>query len=258
MKRVRDEQHPRASTAATASNTDGQCVLPVNVLGFPFRTVCGPMVGASDLAFRLLCRRHGADLCYTEMIFASRFVDDPTYRMAKLQTCAADRPLVVQFAGNEPETLAAAAALATPHCDAIDLNLGCPLPQAAEGGFGAYLSAQPHWDRLCEIVRAIVRAVQDPMSLPEQVVAPEASQDRNPADTTQTPVEDARDPTQVTQDRSEIVADPHEAAGQASLREAAQIPVRRRRIIPVLCKIRLLESVALTIDLCLRLQVRPP
>ena len=97
------------------------------------------MVGCSDLAWRLLLRRHGADLCYTEMLYSERFVADLEYRARKLQTCADDAPLVVQFCGTDPETLAEAARLAAPHCAAVDLNLGCPLPQACESGFGAYL-----------------------------------------------------------------------------------------------------------------------
>ena len=80
-----------------------------------------------------LRRRHGADLCYTEMLFADRFVAEPEYRCPlatalaplltphshpltryrarKLRTCAEDAPLVVQFCGNDPATLAAAARL---------------------------------------------------------------------------------------------------------------------------------------------------
>ena len=95
-------------------------------LRFVCRHVVGPMVGASDLAFRLLCRRHGADACYTEMLFSRRLVDDPTYRERKLRSCAADRPLIVQLQGNDPGELAAAATVVASHvaCDALDLNLG--------------------------------------------------------------------------------------------------------------------------------------
>ena len=153
-KRAREEE------AGSPSASRQRAATPVT---FPMRTVCGPMVGASDLAFRLLCRRHGADVCYTEMLFAERFVEDASYRELKLQTCAADRPLVVQFCGREPHVLVAAAVLAAPSCDAIDLNLGCPLPQAAEGGFGAHLLAREHWERVSQIVSALASEVALPI-----------------------------------------------------------------------------------------------
>ena len=131
-----------------------RCLGGIEPLPFSCRAVVAPMVGCSDLAWRLLCRRvpapylavcarrhllpclcrrHGADLCYTEMLFADRFVAEPEYRCAlatalaplltphchpltryrarKLRTCAEDAPLVVQFCGNDPATLAAAARL---------------------------------------------------------------------------------------------------------------------------------------------------
>ena len=99
----------------------------------PHSRVLAPMVGGSELAFRLLCRRHGADLAYTPMMYSGRFATDAAYREAELQTCAADAPLVAHFCGNEPETLLAAARLAAPHCCAIDLNLGCPQRIAHSG-----------------------------------------------------------------------------------------------------------------------------
>jgi tRNA-dihydrouridine synthase 1 len=120
------------------------------------------MVGASDLAFRLLCRAHGADTCYTEMIFGARFMDDPLYRERMLQTCPQDRPLVVQFCTNEPSVLAGCAKLvheALPGPDvAVDLNLGCPLPQAKEQDFGAYLLRRSNWPNLATMVEQASRA----------------------------------------------------------------------------------------------------
>jgi tRNA-dihydrouridine synthase 1 len=135
------------------------------MLPFPCRLVMGPMVGASDLAFRMLCRRHGADACYTEMLFAERLVNDPSYRARKLDTCPADRPLVVQLQGSEPDSVAAAAraVVASCSCDAIDLNLGCPLPQAREGRFGAFLLDREHWSTVGAVVRSLVAAVALPI-----------------------------------------------------------------------------------------------
>lgn len=91
---------------------------------FPHKYILAPMVGASELAFRLLCRKYGAQAAYTPMMSAQKFAHDPSYRQEEFQTCAQDRPLVCHFAANTPEDFAAAARVAEPYCDAIDLNLG--------------------------------------------------------------------------------------------------------------------------------------
>ena len=74
-------------------------------------------------------------------------LDDEEYRETYFlsQVSSADRPLVVQFGGNDAPTLVAAALLAQPHCDAVDLNLGCPQKRACEGLYGAYLADREHW-----------------------------------------------------------------------------------------------------------------
>lgn len=78
------------------------------------------------------------------MIVASRFLRlNPQERLALIEPDPRDRPLIVQFASDDPETLLAAARLAEDYCDAVDLNLGCPQPQAVRDHYGSILMEEP-------------------------------------------------------------------------------------------------------------------
>lgn len=84
---------------------------------FDHRFCVAPMVGQSDLAFRVLCLRHGASVCWTEMFYSQRIVEDDAYLPGALQSCAEDRPLVVQVCGNDPAIMAAAAVRIEEYCN---------------------------------------------------------------------------------------------------------------------------------------------
>lgn len=130
-------------------------------LTFDHRYIMAPMVGASELAFRLLCRNYGAQLCYTPMMSAQDFAKDPAN--AGFQTTPQDRPLVCHFWANKPADLVAAAKRAAPLCDAIDLNLGCPQRTAYAGHFGSYLLDPKDRSLICDIIRATANAVDIPV-----------------------------------------------------------------------------------------------
>jgi tRNA-dihydrouridine synthase 1 len=121
-------------------------------LGAP-RLVVAPMVDQSELPFRMLCRKYGATLAYTPMFHAHNFATSAEYRRREFSTCAADRPLFVQFCGHDADTVLSAARHVEAHCDAVDLNLGCPQGIARKGFYGAFL--MEHWDVIHTILHTL-------------------------------------------------------------------------------------------------------
>jgi tRNA-dihydrouridine synthase 1 len=132
-------------------------------LQFDCKYILAPMVGASELAFRLLTRKYGAQLAYTPMMSSTSFARDEAYRKREFQTIPEDRPLVCHFSANNPEDFAKAAQLCEPYCDAIDLNLGCPQRTAYVSHFGSYLLGKEDRELVLSIVRAAVKAVSIPI-----------------------------------------------------------------------------------------------
>ena len=129
----------------------------------PHQLVLAPMVGGSELAFRLLARRHGAQLCYTPMMRCEDF-SRPGAGIALLERHAADAPVVAHFSGNDPAKLLAVAKKAEQCAGvvAIDLNLGCPQRSAHSGHFGAFLLDPPDRNLVLRIVSTLARSLRVP------------------------------------------------------------------------------------------------
>jgi hypothetical protein len=121
-----------------------------------------PMVDQSELAFRELCRRHGATLGYTPMIHARLFVESPKYRREIFSTSATDRPLLAQFCANDPDVLLEAATMIAPYCDGVDINFGCPQRIAKRGNYGAFL--MDDWKTVESLIRTLDESLPVPVT----------------------------------------------------------------------------------------------
>lgn len=127
-----------------------------------------PMDGITDLPFRILCRRLGADLVYSEFVHAEELLRGNPRMRRKLVFREEERPFGIQIYGADPAALAEAAQrLAEYAPDVIDINCGCWVRDVAGRGAGAGLLRDlPQLER---IVRAVVRAVRVPVTVKTRI-----------------------------------------------------------------------------------------
>ncbi len=123
-----------------------------------------PMEDVTDIGFRLLCRRFGAAMVYSEFVAADALVRGVNRSLEKLTVCDEERPVAIQVYGKEPAAVRDAAQLVVEraHPDVVDLNFGCPVKRVAGKGAGAGLLQDV--PRMLEITRAVVDAVPVPVT----------------------------------------------------------------------------------------------
>lgn len=131
----------------------------------PRPVLLAPMEDVTDIGFRLLCRRLGASMVYSEFVAADALVRMVSRSLDKLTVCDEERPVVIQIYGKDPVAVRDAAQIVEEraHPDIIDLNFGCPVKRVAGKGAGAgMLQNVP---LMLEITRAVVDAVKLPVTV---------------------------------------------------------------------------------------------
>lgn len=123
-----------------------------------------PMEDVTDAAFRLMCRRFGADLVYTEFLSADALIRQVAGTTRKLAIDPEERPVAIQIYGREVAPMVEAARIAeAAGPDLLDLNFGCPVKRVAGKGAGSGMLRCP--GLMLEIVREIVKAVKIPVTV---------------------------------------------------------------------------------------------
>lgn len=96
------------------------------------------MEDVSDPPFRALCKKHGADLMYTEFISSEGLIRDAAKSVQKLDIYEYERPVGIQIFGYDIESMKQAAQIIEKtNPDIIDINYGCPVKKVACKGAGA-------------------------------------------------------------------------------------------------------------------------
>ena len=123
-----------------------------------------PMEDVTDIGFRLLCKRFGAAMVYTEFVSAEALVRSVKSTISKLTISDDERPVGIQIYGRDvPQMVEAAQIVESAHPDVIDLNFGCPVKKVAGKGAGAGMLR--NIPLMLDITREVVRAVHTPVTV---------------------------------------------------------------------------------------------
>ena len=123
-----------------------------------------PMEDVTDIGFRLLCKRFGASMVYTEFVSAEALVRSIKSTVNKLTISNEERPVGIQIYGRDVVSMVEAAKIVEEaHPDLIDLNFGCPVKKVAGKGAGAGMLRNV--PLMLDITREVVRAVKTPVTV---------------------------------------------------------------------------------------------
>ena len=129
-----------------------------------FPLLLAPMEDVSDPPFRALCKKHGADLMYTEFISSEGLIRDAAKSVQKLDIYEYERPVGIQIFGHDIESMIQSTQIIEKtNPDIIDINFGCPVKKVTCKGAGAgMLQDIP---KLIKMTEAIVKATNLPVTV---------------------------------------------------------------------------------------------
>ncbi|MCF7872156.1 tRNA-dihydrouridine synthase family protein [Candidatus Woesearchaeota archaeon] len=128
-----------------------------------------PMEAVNCASFRILCKKRGAGLIFTDMIDADIFMEKVS-EIGELKTInqlinpqTEEKPLAIQLGGSNIETLKKTIQIIEPIAELIDYNIGCPLPYMLGKKGGCYLMKHP--DQLYKIIKELRPIIKKPLTI---------------------------------------------------------------------------------------------
>ncbi|MEQ9187537.1 MAG: tRNA dihydrouridine synthase DusB [Cryomorphaceae bacterium] len=129
-----------------------------------FPLLLAPMEDVSDPPFRALCKRHGADVMYTEFISSEGLIRDAAKSVQKLDIYEDERPIGIQIFGGEEEPMRESARIVEQtNPDILDINFGCPVKKVVCKDAGAGILRDI--PKMIRLTKAIVESTSLPVTV---------------------------------------------------------------------------------------------
>ncbi len=139
-------------------------MLKIGDLKLKSNIILAPMAGVTDLPFRMLCRRFGAELAFVEMINCRSISHKSRKTRHMLSTEKGDKPLGVQILGCEEKYIGKALEVLQPYrFDILDFNAACPAKKVVRRGEGAALLKEPK--KLNKLLKLVVKKSRIPVTV---------------------------------------------------------------------------------------------
>jgi tRNA-dihydrouridine synthase B len=129
-----------------------------------FPLLLAPMEDVSDPPFRALCKKHGADLMYTEFISSEGLIRDAIKSRQKLDIFDYEKPIGIQIFGGDEEAMAMSARIVdATNPDILDINFGCPVKKVVSKGAGAGVLKDV--DLMVRLTKACINSTKLPVTV---------------------------------------------------------------------------------------------
>lgn len=135
-----------------------------NIILSDFPLLLAPMEDVSDPPFRAVCKKHGADLMYTEFISSEGLIRDAMKSRQKLDIFEEERPVGIQIFGGDEEAMAISAGIVDAvNPDLLDINFGCPVKKVVCKGAGA--AVLKDIDLMVRLTKAVINSCNVPVTV---------------------------------------------------------------------------------------------
>ena len=131
-------------------------------MDFKNKIILAPIAKVNDIAFRVLCKKYGADIIYSEMVNCNALSRKNKATINMTRTVKEEKPIAIQLFGTKLDNIKKAVNMVKDKCDIIDFNFGCPADKVIKQGAGAALMERPK--KVFEIINCLVNSCDLPIT----------------------------------------------------------------------------------------------